>query len=97
LRRRLDELLGDGFVLLGADTDPRTLLTAEEKAQWDALGARYLSVRPKTAYTQGPDELVDLEEVLLGWFARYGVQAIALRPDRFVAASDKAGLAVPAL
>ncbi len=96
LMKRLDELLGDGFVLLGADTDPRTLLSAEEKAEWDALGARYLTVRPKTAYTQGPDELVDLEEVLLGWFARYGVQAIALRPDKFVAASDKAGLAVPA-
>ncbi|MEV4675863.1 MULTISPECIES: bifunctional 3-(3-hydroxy-phenyl)propionate/3-hydroxycinnamic acid hydroxylase [Actinomadura] len=94
---RLDDLLGDGFVLLGADTDPAALLTPEEKAEWDALGARYLAIRPKTAYTQGPDELVDLYEVLLPWLARYGVRAVAVRPDRFVAAADVSGLAAPAL
>lgn len=94
---RLDSLLGNGFVLLGADVDPRALLSDEEKAGWDALGARYLAVRPKTEYTQGPDEIVDLEDVLLPWLAIYGVNAIALRPDKFVAASDKVGLAVPSI
>lgn len=94
---RLDQLLGDGFVLLGADVDPKTLLSEEQKAEWDALGARYVAVRPKTAYTQGPEELVDLEGALLPWFGRYGVQALALRPDKFVAAADKTGLAAPTL
>lgn len=93
---RLDDLLGDGFVLLGADVDPATLLSAEERAAWDALGARYVAVRPKTSYTQGADDLVDLDEVLLPWLARYGARAVAVRPDRFVAAADVAGLAVPA-
>ena len=93
---RLDDLLGNGFVLLGDDVDPATLLTAEEKAGWDALGARYIAVRPKTAYTEGPDELVDLDEVLLPWLRRYGARAVALRPDKFVAAADVSGLAVPA-
>ncbi|MEW2357534.1 bifunctional 3-(3-hydroxy-phenyl)propionate/3-hydroxycinnamic acid hydroxylase [Spirillospora sp. NPDC029432] len=93
---RLDDLLGDGFVLLGADTDPAASLTPEERAGWDALGARYVAVRPRTAYTQGPDDLVDLHEVLLPWLARYGVRAVAVRPDRFVAAADVSGLAVPA-
>ncbi|GAA4055223.1 bifunctional 3-(3-hydroxy-phenyl)propionate/3-hydroxycinnamic acid hydroxylase [Actinomadura miaoliensis] len=94
---RLDDLLGDGFVLLGADVDPATLLPAEERARWDALGARYVAIRPKTAYTRGPEELVDLDEVLLPWLARYGVRAVAVRPDRFVAAADVSGLAVPDL
>jgi len=94
---RLDTLLPDGFVLLGADVDPATLLTPDQKAEWDALGARYVAVRPRDAYTRGPDELVDLEGVLLAWFARYGVQAVAVRPDKFVAAADKTGLAVPTL
>ncbi|TWV53886.1 bifunctional 3-(3-hydroxy-phenyl)propionate/3-hydroxycinnamic acid hydroxylase [Streptomyces misionensis] len=94
---RLDDLLGHGFVLLGDDIDPATLLTPEEKAGWDALGARYLAVRPKTAYTQGPDELVDLYEALLPWLRRYGARAVAVRPDRFVAAADVSGLAVPTL
>lgn len=93
---RLDELLGDGFVLLGADVNPAELLSAEEKSGWDALHARYLAIRPKTAYTQGPDELVDLQDVLLPWLWRYGARAVALRPDKFVAAADTSGLATPA-
>ncbi|MER5475893.1 bifunctional 3-(3-hydroxy-phenyl)propionate/3-hydroxycinnamic acid hydroxylase [Streptomyces sp. NPDC002734] len=94
---RLDDLLGDGFVLLGDDVDPATLLSAEEKAGWDALGARYLAVRPKTSYTRSDDDLVDLDEVLLPWLRRYGARAVAVRPDRFVAAADVSSLAVPAL
>jgi 3-(3-hydroxy-phenyl)propionate hydroxylase len=93
---RLDDLLGSGFVLLGDGVDPATLLSPEEKAAWDAVGARYIAVRPRDAYTEGPDELVDLERVLLPWLRRYGVTAVALRPDRFVAAADVSGLAVPA-
>ncbi|MFF8772466.1 FAD-dependent monooxygenase [Kitasatospora sp. NPDC015120] len=93
---RLDDLLGSGFVLLGDDTDPADLLTAQEKAGWDALNARYLAVRPKTAHTRGPDELVDLDDVLLPWLRDHGVRAVALRPDKFVAATDVSGLAVPA-
>ncbi|MGW2899279.1 bifunctional 3-(3-hydroxy-phenyl)propionate/3-hydroxycinnamic acid hydroxylase [Streptomyces sp. NPDC001212] len=93
---RLDDLLGHGFVLLGDDVDPATLLTPEERAAWDALGARCLAVRPKASYTRGPDELVDLDEVLLPWLRRYGARVVALRPDKFVAAADTGGLAVPA-
>jgi 3-(3-hydroxy-phenyl)propionate hydroxylase len=44
----------------------------------------------------GTCELVDLDGVLLPWLARYGVRAVAVRPDRFVAAADVSGLAVPA-
>jgi 3-(3-hydroxy-phenyl)propionate hydroxylase len=93
---RLDDLLGDDFVLLGDDVDPATLLTPEEKAGWDALGARYVAVRPKTSYTTADSDLVDLQEVLLPWLRRYGARAVAVRPDRFVAAADVSGLAVPA-
>lgn len=93
---RLDEVLGDGFVLLGDDVDPSTLLSEEERRRWDALGTRYRAVRPRSAYTQGPDELVDLEGVLGSWLRRYGARAVAVRPDRFVAAADTSGLAVPA-
>jgi 3-(3-hydroxy-phenyl)propionate hydroxylase len=94
---RVDDIIGHGFVLLGADVDPTTLLTPDEKVEWDALGATYRAVRPKTSYTRGPDEIVDLDEDLLPWFARYGVQAVAVRPDKFIAAADKTGLAVPTL
>ena len=94
---RLDDLLGDGFVLLGADVAPDTVLAADQKAQWDALDARYLTVRPRTAYSQDSAELIDLDGVLLSWMAVYGARVIALRPDHFVAASDATGLATPDL
>jgi 3-(3-hydroxy-phenyl)propionate hydroxylase len=93
---RLDDLLGDSFALLGDDIDPATLLTAAEKAEWDKLGARYIALRQQDQHTRGADELIDLDGVLRPWLRKYGARAIALRPDRFVAASDVAGLAVPA-
>ncbi|MER6876084.1 monooxygenase, partial [Amycolatopsis sp. NPDC000673] len=92
---RLDALLPKGFILLGNDLDPSNLLTPEEQADWDALGASYVAVRPRTGYTRAASDLVDLEDALLPWFDRYGVQAIAVRPDKFVAAADKTGLAAP--
>ena len=94
---RLDALVPDGFFLLGANVDPASVLTGEDKAGWDALGAKYIAVRPQDAYTQGSDELVDLDRVLLPWMERYGAQVIAVRPDKFVAAADKTGIAVPEL
>ncbi|WP_420749744.1 bifunctional 3-(3-hydroxy-phenyl)propionate/3-hydroxycinnamic acid hydroxylase [Rhodococcus sp. O3] len=96
-RARVDELIGHGFVLIGAEVDPATLLSAEEKSEWDALGATYRTVRSKMSHTEGPNDLVDLEDRLLPWFERYGVRAVAVRPDKFIAAADKSGLAVPAL
>lgn len=94
---RLDDILGGGFVLLGDDTDPAALLSEAEKKEWDALGARYVAVRPQNAYTQSASDLVDLERVILPWMRRYGAKAIAVRPDKFVAAADVSGLAVPEL
>lgn len=93
---RLDDLLGGDFVLLGDDIDPSALLSAEEKAGWDALGARYVAVRQQDQHTRGPDELVDLDEVIGPWMRGYGVRAVAIRPDKFVAAADPSGLGVPA-
>ncbi|OZD68881.1 monooxygenase [Rhodococcus sp. 05-340-1] len=94
---RLDDLLGDRFVLLGDDLDPTELLTPDERAGWDALGARYVAVRPRTVHTQGENDLVDLDGALHSWLRRYGSRVIAVRPDRFVAADDIHGLSVPVL
>ena len=93
---RLDDLIGRGFVLLGDGVDPASRLTPEEKAGWDALNARYIAVRAQDEYTvAGADDIVDLDGVLRPWMKRYGASVIAVRPDKFVAAADVSGLAVP--
>ena len=92
----LDELLGTDFVLLGDGVDPATLLSADERAGWDALGARYVAVRSADQGTEGDDEVVDIDGTLIAWMRQFGVRAVAVRPDKFVAAADTFGLAVPA-
>ncbi|MEZ3161608.1 bifunctional 3-(3-hydroxy-phenyl)propionate/3-hydroxycinnamic acid hydroxylase [Microbacterium sp. BWT-B31] len=93
--KRVDDALGRGYVLLGDGIDPATLLTPAEKAEWDALGARYLTVRPVDEGTRTLDEIVDFTGVVLEFLRTHGARAVAVRPDRFIAASDRHGLATP--
>jgi len=92
----LDDLLGDGFVVLGDNVDPASVLTAEQKAAWGALGAKYVAVRAADQTTEGPDEIVDVDGTLIAWLREHGARVVAVRPDRFVAAADTSGLSVPA-
>lgn len=91
----LDELLGDGFALLGDGIDPATALSPAERAQWDRVGARYLTVIAPEQGGHGHDDVVDLDGTLLAWMRRHRAPVIAVRPDRFVAAAQGSGLAVP--
>ena len=91
----LDELLGDASRCSAMASIPRMLLSAGEKAGWDSLGARYAKVLGANDRGQGPDDIVDLNGALRQWMRGFGVRVVALRPDRFVAASDVFGLAVP--
>ena len=75
--------------------NPASLLSADERSGWDALGARYLAVRSSDQRTETDEEIVDLDGSLLEWMRQFGVGSIAVRPDKFVAASDAAGLGVP--
>lgn len=94
-RALLDDIIGNGFVLLGDGVDPATLLSAGEKAQWDRLGARYFTLLSPDQHGRGKDDIVDLDGSLLGWLRGFGSRAIALRPDRFVVASAETGLSLP--
>ena len=91
----LDEELGNGFALIGDGVDPSELLSPQDKADWDRLQARYLRlIGPKDQGFSSLD-IIDLEGSLLQWMREHGVRVVALRPDRFVAAADTYGLAVP--
>ncbi|MCL2483187.1 MAG: hypothetical protein FWF43_07215, partial [Propionibacteriaceae bacterium] len=93
----VDDLLGDGFVLLGANVNPASTLTPEQKQGWDAMKAKYIAIRPQNAYSEDISDIIDLDGKILAWMERYGVKVIAVRPDKFVAAADVSGIGVPEL
>ena len=91
----LDDVLGSGFALIGDGVDPAGCLGASEKADWDRLQARYLVARGPKDRGEGERDIIDLDGGLLQWMRDAGARVVALRPDRFVAAADIHGLAVP--
>lgn len=91
----LDEALGSGFALIGDDVDPAELLNAQDKAGWDRVQARHLRLIAPKDQGRSSHDIIDLDGSLLQWMREHGVRVMALRPDRFVAAADTHGLAVP--
>ena len=79
----------------GVGVDPASLLTPAEQAGWDGLNARYMAVRSGFDAVQADSDLFDLDGSLVAWMRKHRTRAIALRPDRFVAAAQGSGLAVP--
>jgi 3-(3-hydroxy-phenyl)propionate hydroxylase len=91
----LDRVLGNGIVLLGDNLDPATMLSPDQRSGWDALSATYRAVRGPDQGSELPNDVIDYQGPLLTWMRRHGAKVIAVRPDRFVAAADTSGLAVP--
>lgn len=99
---RLDDLIGAEYALIGAGEDPRSHLSAEALATWQALGARFVAVYPWGQRPQDPKQrvrpegLIEVEDFECTWFAwlkaqghKRGSVAI-LRPDKFVFALERA-------
>ncbi|MCP2288959.1 bifunctional 3-(3-hydroxy-phenyl)propionate/3-hydroxycinnamic acid hydroxylase MhpA [Nocardia amikacinitolerans] len=96
--RRLDDVLGLGFAVLGYGVDPRSACSAEDLAVLDGLGSHFVTVYPLGGRPQGKpgdgrgdgDEVADIEDhtgALACWFGKAGVRrggVVVLRPDRFV-------------
>jgi 3-(3-hydroxy-phenyl)propionate hydroxylase len=91
----LDRVIGNGIVLLGDNIDPAHVLTADQRTDWDRVGATYRAVRTPDQGSEASTDIVDYQGPLLAWMRSYGARVIAVRPDRFVAAADTGGLSVP--
>ncbi|NMO19157.1 bifunctional 3-(3-hydroxy-phenyl)propionate/3-hydroxycinnamic acid hydroxylase [Pyxidicoccus fallax] len=80
----LDDLLGDGFVVL---TRPGASLETQREARTLAadVGGRWVQVAAaERAGPARPEVVLDVEGRLGAWFARYGADLVVLRPDRYV-------------
>jgi len=92
-RRRLDEVLGDSYAVLGYRVNPTAELSDTTKAYWARWNTRFIQVnRSRSGSRNQPlsaDGVISVEDVdnkLGNWFAKVRDCVVIVRPDRFVAA-----------
>jgi 3-(3-hydroxy-phenyl)propionate hydroxylase len=87
----LDDVLGQWFAVLCWNNNPRKILGDVAFANWKALGARFVALRPATqlhwAGHDDPDVVVvgDRGGGLKSWFDTHAESVLFLRPDRCIA------------
>ena len=93
-RRRLDDMLGNSYAVLGYRTNPRAPLSEDMAAYWARWNTRFIQVnrsrsgvgrnQPLTAMDAISVE--DVDNRLAEWFSKVRDCIVVVRPDRFVAA-----------
>ncbi|QMU69744.1 bifunctional 3-(3-hydroxy-phenyl)propionate/3-hydroxycinnamic acid hydroxylase [Streptacidiphilus sp. P02-A3a] len=79
----LDEVVGHGFVL-AATTDPRTVLTTEQLAFLERIGAHLLHLAPVDVEADPQVAGYDVDEVLLPHLREAGHAGLLIRPDHYI-------------
>lgn len=80
-RNRFDQIVGQGWVLLGHEVDPLQALTETQRrqfAQLDGIGVRL-------APPGGKGDAIDTEGTIGTWLDRIGARYVLIRPDFYVA------------
>ena len=94
-RRKLDDVLGPWFALIGWQFDPQETLDAAQRAVWQGLGARFVRIdRARCGAAPGQrmhaaNDTVCVEDVdnqFSDWMDAHPGGLIVLRPDRYIAA-----------
>jgi 3-(3-hydroxy-phenyl)propionate hydroxylase len=88
--RRLDDVLGPRFALVGFETNPAAGLDAQCRAILDALSVRFVQIVSSVASTDAPAEVTLLEDrsgALNAWFRQARARLVLVRPDRHVYAA----------
>ena len=95
----LDDVLGPWFAVLCWNNDPHKILGDDGFANWKALGARFIALRPLTQLHwtghDDPDVVIvgDRAGGLKSWFDAHKESVLFLRPDRCIAGACIAQLA----
>jgi 3-(3-hydroxy-phenyl)propionate hydroxylase len=93
VRRKLDDVLGPWFAVVGWQVDPRSVLSPDDRQFWADLGARFVQVRrsrcagmPSANDDAGSLCVQDVDNGLADWFAAHPGTMLVVRPDRYIAA-----------
>jgi 3-(3-hydroxy-phenyl)propionate hydroxylase len=98
----LDDVLGPWFAILCWNNNPRKILGDEAFANWKALGACFVALRPSTQLHWSDAATVEDPEVAIvgdrtggvkAWFDTHQESVLFLRPDRCIAGACIAQLA----
>lgn len=79
---RFDDLVGKGWVIVSQKADPRSVLTTEQLAFLENLGATIVQVN--TQGTNDPDAVVDVDGTYSQFFMQSGFEAVIVRPDFYI-------------
>ncbi|MDN7590976.1 bifunctional 3-(3-hydroxy-phenyl)propionate/3-hydroxycinnamic acid hydroxylase [Burkholderia seminalis] len=103
VRRKLDDVLGPWFSIVGWQCDPQACLSDDDRAYWTSLGATFVQVSRSRSGTSrarrvtsvhGSACVEDVDNALAAWFERHAGPLVVVRPDRYVAAqTDAVGMA----
>ena len=94
-RHKLDDVLGNGFAVIGWQTDPQAALTEDDRAYWRDQGARFVRIDrarcgsapgERVRSGQGSTCVEDVDNQFSDWIAAHPGDLIVLRPDRYIAA-----------
>ena len=95
MRRKLDDVLGPWFAVIGWQVDPQAALSAADCAFWRELGARFVRIDRarssggpgvRTHAMPGTACVEDIDNHFADWIAAHPGALIVLRPDRYIAA-----------
>ncbi len=80
-RDRFDQVVGQGWVLLGHGSDPLAALTEAQRRDFAALEG----IAVRLAAPGGEGDVVDAEGTIGRWLDRIGAKYVLIRPDFYVA------------
>ncbi|KWO07082.1 3-(3-hydroxyphenyl)propionate hydroxylase [Burkholderia cepacia] len=103
VRRKLDDVLGPWFSIVGWQCDPQACLSDDDRAYWTSLGAVFVQVSRsrsgssrarRVTSVHGSACVEDVDNALAAWFDPHAGPLVVVRPDRYVAAqTDAVGMA----
>lgn len=83
---RLDDLLAPGFVIVAASPATINKISPASLARWESLGGHRVVVGSGSgpSMADGVDVWTETEPLLSDWLRRNDVEAVIVRPDRYV-------------
>lgn len=97
-RRKLDDVLGPWFAIIGWQVDPQEALSQADRDFWRTLGVKFVHVtRSRSGQSRegrvrsvhGSECVEDVDNHLANWFESNPGAIVVLRPDRYIAAHTR--------